>query len=76
MARLRMSVSRSGLELTEVRCSCRPGTQGTQSCNYGRRRGLLKANGEDVARILIREGLAHPYCVRQPWPAGRAVLLN
>src|SRR5947209_2493065 len=76
MARLRMSVSRSGLELTEVRCSFRPGAQGTQSCNYGRRRGLLKANGEDVARILIREGLAHPYCVRQPWPAGRAVLLN
>jgi hypothetical protein len=61
MARLRMSVSRSGLELTEVRCSFRPGAQGTQSCNYGRRRGLLRANGEDVARILIREGLAHPY---------------
>ena len=57
MARLRMSVSRSGLELTEVRCSFRPGAQGTQSCNYGRRRGLLRANGEDVARI--REGLAH-----------------
>jgi hypothetical protein len=67
MARLRMSVSRSGLELTEVRCSFRPGAQGTQSCNYGRRRGLLRANGEDVARILIREGFAHPYCVRQPW---------
>jgi hypothetical protein len=31
-----------------------PGTQGTQSCNYGRRCGLLKANREDVARILIR----------------------
>src|SRR5262245_28594568 len=60
-ARLRMILSRSALELTEVRCSCPPGTQGTQSCNYGRRCGLLKANGEDVARILIREGLAHPY---------------
>jgi hypothetical protein len=48
MARLRMSVSRSGLELTEVRCSFRPGAQGTQSCNYGRRRGLLKANGKDA----------------------------
>src|ERR1700756_5614100 len=56
-----MNVSRSALELTEVRCSCPPATQGTQSCNYGRRCDLLKANGEDVARILIREGLAHPY---------------
>jgi endonuclease YncB( thermonuclease family) len=60
-ARLRMIVSRSALELTEVRCSCPPGTQGTQSCNYGRRCGLLKADGEDVAQIPIREGLAHPY---------------
>jgi hypothetical protein len=35
-----MSVSRSALELTEVRCSCPSATQGTQSCNYGRRCGL------------------------------------
>jgi endonuclease YncB( thermonuclease family) len=73
-ARLRMIVSRSALELTEVRCSCPPETQGTQSCNYGRRCGLLKANGEDVAQILIREGLARPYVCgsygcpkRKPW---------
>jgi len=56
-----MNVSRSALELTEVRWSCPPATQGTQSCNCGRRCGLLKANGEDLARILIREGLAHQY---------------
>jgi len=42
------------VELTEIRCSCPPGTQGTQPCNYGRRCGLLKANGEDVARITLR----------------------
>jgi endonuclease YncB( thermonuclease family) len=73
-ARLRMIVSRSALELTEVRCSCPPGTQGTQFCNYGRRCGLLKANGEDVAQILIRERLARPYVCggfwcpkRKPW---------
>jgi hypothetical protein len=77
-----MSVSRSALELTELRCSCPPGTQGTQPCNYGRRCGLLKANGEDVARILVREGLAQPYVCGSlgcptTSPAGRAaVLLN
>jgi hypothetical protein len=54
-ARLQMSVSRSALELTEVRCSCRPGTQGAQSCNYGRRSGLLKANGEDVRQPWVSE---------------------
>jgi hypothetical protein len=75
-----MSVSRSALELTELRCSCPPGTQGTQSCNYGRRCGLLKATGEDVARILIREGLAHHMlcgglgCPTTS-PAGRAAVL-
>jgi endonuclease YncB( thermonuclease family) len=69
-----VTVSRHSLQLTEVRCSCPPGTEGTQSCNFGRRCGLLKANGEDVGQILIREGLARPYVCgsygcpkRQPW---------
>jgi endonuclease YncB( thermonuclease family) len=69
-----VTVSRHSLQLTEVRCSCPPGTESTQSCNYGRRCGLLKANGEDVGQILIREGLARPYVCgsygcpkRQPW---------
>jgi endonuclease YncB( thermonuclease family) len=73
-ARLKAIVSRDSLELTEVRCSCPPGTEGTQSCNYGRRCGVLKANGEDVGQILIREGLARPYACgsygcpqQQPW---------
>ncbi len=30
------------------------------ACNYGRSCAFLKANGEDVAAILIREGLAVP----------------
>jgi micrococcal nuclease len=62
------------LSLVEVSCSCAPGTHGTRFCNYGRRCGVLKANGEDVGQILIREGLARPflcgnfYCPkRQPW---------
>src|SRR5262249_17197566 len=75
-ARLIAIVSRDNVELTEVRCACRPGTQGTQSWNYGRRCGLLKANGEDVGQILIREGLGRSYACgsygcprRQPWCA-------
>ena len=82
-----MSVSRSALELTEVRCSCPPGNSGHAVLNYGRHCGLLKANGEDVARILIREGLAHPYVCGSlvkptraasrrdaPWTTGRSAL--
>jgi hypothetical protein len=34
---------------------CPPETEGTQRCTYGRRCGILKANNEDVAQILIRE---------------------
>jgi endonuclease YncB( thermonuclease family) len=75
-SRLRAIVGRSSLDLTEVRCSCLPGTHGTRSCNHGRRCGALKANGEDVGQILIREGLARPFVcgkhqcpTRQPWCA-------
>ena len=78
-ARLKMIVGRGNLELTEVRCSCTPETEGTQRCNYGRRCGILKANGEDVGQILIREGLARHYVCgshscpkRKPWCQGLA----
>jgi hypothetical protein len=56
-----MSVSRSALELTEVRCFCPAGTQGHAVLQLRPPLRLLKAKREDVARILIREGLAHPY---------------
>jgi micrococcal nuclease len=59
-ARLRAIVAQGGVNLVVVRCSCAPGTHGTQSCNYGRRCGSLLAKGEDVGRILIRERLARP----------------
>ena len=56
--RLRDLVQSSRLDFEFVACACRPGTEGTPSCNYGRRCGTLKADGEDVGRILIRENLA------------------
>ncbi|WP_051356402.1 thermonuclease family protein [Azorhizobium doebereinerae] len=60
-ARLRQIIAAGGADLEEVACSCRPGTQGTPACNYGRRCGTLTAAGRDVGAILIAEGLARPY---------------
>lgn len=67
---------RSGpLDLTEVACSCPASTIGTQSCNYGRKCGLLTLNGKNVGVTLIAEELAVPFvcgkasCPRMPdWP--------
>ena len=64
-ARLRDLVRSSKLDFEFVACSCPPGTEGTSACNYGRRCGTLKANGQDVGLILIRENLAVPFVCRQ-----------
>ena len=57
-ARLRQLVSKGRLSLERVQCSCKPGTQGTNTCNYGRSCGVLRVDGRDVGDILISEGLA------------------
>jgi endonuclease YncB( thermonuclease family) len=64
-ARLRDLVRSSKLDFEFVACSCQPGTEGTPSCNYGRRCGILKANGRDVSAILISENLAVPFVCAQ-----------
>src|SRR5262245_50503276 len=64
-ARLRDLVRSSKLDFEFVACSCSPGTEGTPSCNYGRRCGTLKANEQDVGLILIRENLAVPFVCGQ-----------
>src|SRR5262245_46234824 len=64
-ARLRDLVRSSKLDFEFVACSCPPGTEGTSACNYVRRCGTLKANGQDVGLILIRENLAVPFVCRQ-----------
>lgn len=67
--RLRELVRSGSLEFDLVDCSCRPGTEGTRDCNYGRRCGILKANGTDVGLTLIAEGLAVPFiCGSQGCP--------
>ena len=72
--RLRELVQGRPLELTLVRCACKPGTEGTKQCNFGRSCGVLNARGWDVGEILIDEGLAVPFacsktsCPKTPRP--------
>ncbi|SHJ51357.1 nuclease homologue [Shimia gijangensis] len=72
-ARLRGLIRNAkNIEFERVACACRPGTEGTRKCNYGRQCGVLKTNGADVGSILISEGLAVRYicgrtsCPRRP----------
>jgi endonuclease YncB( thermonuclease family) len=72
--RVRDIVREGKLDFEFIACSCPPGTEGTQACNYGRRCGTLKAGGRDVGEILIAEGLAVPFqcgatrCPKTPKP--------
>jgi endonuclease YncB( thermonuclease family) len=68
--RLRQLVARGGLDLERVACSCRPGTEGTPRCNYGRSCATLTSRGRDVGVALIAEGLARPFvCGRTSCPS-------
>lgn len=73
-ARLVELVATSDLDFVKVPCACKPGTEGTDACNYGRSCGILRADGRDVGEILISEGLAVPFacgptrCPRTPRP--------
>ena len=60
-AHMRGLVAGGGLELRFVRCSCRPGTEGTSLCNYARAGGELRSHGRDVADIMIGHSLARSY---------------
>jgi endonuclease YncB( thermonuclease family) len=59
--RVRELVRAGHLDFELVACSCPPGTEGTERCNYGRHCGTLKVSGRDVGQILIAEGLAVPF---------------
>jgi endonuclease YncB( thermonuclease family) len=68
--RLRHLIAAGGLDLERVACSCRPGTEGTPACNYGRLCATLWARGRDVGAILISEGLARSFvCGSRSCPA-------
>ena len=59
--RLRELIESGRPSLKLVRCACKPGTEGTRDCNFGRSCGVLTVDGRDVGPILIAEGLAHPF---------------
>ena len=62
-------VATARLDFTKVACSCEPGTEEQSLCNYGRSCGSLRADGRDVGKILISEGLAVPFiCGRTTCP--------
>jgi micrococcal nuclease len=56
--RLRELVGAGRSDFQQIACSCAPGTEGTNACNFGRRCGTLRVNGVDVGASLIGEGLA------------------
>lgn len=56
--RLSELVSSGRSDFQQIACSCAPGTEGTDACNFGRRCGTLRVNGVDVGATLVGEGLA------------------
>lgn len=73
-ARLKELVASSAVQVEKVACACKPGTHGTNKCNFGRSCGKLYVDGNDVGQILVSEGLAVPFvcgatrCPRMPRP--------
>lgn len=63
-SRLRSLVAGRDVTIAGVACACRPGTEGTDACNYGRACAVMRVDGEDVADIMIGEGLAAPFVCR------------
>lgn len=61
-ARLRELVAEAQtVDVEPVACACRPGTEGTDNCNFGRSCAILRTDGTDVGQTLISEGLAVPF---------------
>jgi endonuclease YncB( thermonuclease family) len=59
--RLQQLVAAGVADLQRVACACKPGTEGTRRCNYGRLCGRLNVDGRDVGSILVAEGLAERF---------------
>lgn len=57
-------VADAGAALVPVACACKPGTEGTDACNYGRACARLEVGGRDAADIMVSEGLAAPFVCR------------
>ncbi|NKJ07901.1 endonuclease YncB(thermonuclease family) [Rhizobium sp. SG741] len=67
--RVRQLVASGSPKVTKIACSCKPGTEGTDKCNYRRSCGILKVDGKDVGQTLMAEGLAVSFvCGRNGCP--------
>jgi endonuclease YncB( thermonuclease family) len=76
-SRLRQMIQLStDIDLQIVDCACRPGTQGTMACNYGRACGYLTVDGQDVSDTLIAENLAHPLVWLEVLMSATAVVVS
>jgi endonuclease YncB( thermonuclease family) len=60
-ARLQELVSTGSVWLRTVPCSCPPEMLGTKACNDGRLCAKITADDQDVAALMIAEGLARPF---------------
>jgi endonuclease YncB( thermonuclease family) len=60
-ARLKQLLESGNSRLEQMPCSCKPSTEGTSSCNWGRLCATLTVDGRNVGEILINEELAHRY---------------
>jgi endonuclease YncB( thermonuclease family) len=74
-ARLKDLLARATvIDLRFVACACKPGTEGTEKCNHGRRCAYLSADGKDVGDTLIADGMAAAFqcgatkCPKLPRP--------
>jgi endonuclease YncB( thermonuclease family) len=77
IAKARLKQILAGAEAIDLRfvaCSCKPGTEGTEKCNHGRRCAYLSADGVDVGVTLIADGMAAEFhcgptkCPKLPRP--------
>ena len=59
--RLRELIAGGNLSLEIVPCPCRRLMRGTFLCNRGRACGVLRAGGDNVGDVLIREKLARSF---------------
>ncbi len=71
--RLRQLIANAQPSLERVPCSCPPGTEGTNQCNYGRLCAHLRADGRDVGTILISEDWRAHMCAAKPAAQGDRV---
>lgn len=55
---LQQAIDTGKLDVQYVRCSCKPGTEGTKDCNMGRDCGIVLLDWRNICDAMIAKGLA------------------